>query len=407
MENDNKPLENNNENDNQEIEINIVDDGAILPTDQNNVNNEQIAQSTPAQTNQQVQAQPEQVQEANTNPTPQNPATTVQEVPKVEMPKLNNQDQVQSGNIGNVKESQSQTIGKIKPDKQKSPVAMLVLFLVLIVFMLFMPPILSFVNQTFNLNIKIPNVNNNNNNSNNNNNNNNKPSQEEIKMYDLSESTSIEMDKLVFNDFRKASDVGYKLAFEIKNTGLSVYKFEKKLYIEFYNDNKTFIGRSYLENLKEVSSGAETTYIIDINEEIFNNASKIELIQRTEDDYPNITITDGQLTCTNATTNLVYTFDSDQKLTTIKDMYTYTKTEDELSYNSDLVVYKSKMDSLNENDGVTATLSETDSGFITTIYINYASADYQKISSNKNYYIKDTYAKTISFEMNAKGFTCR
>ena len=299
--------------------------------------------------------------------------------------------------------SDSMTIGTIKPDKQKSPIAMLVLFGVLILFILFMPTAISLFNKYFGTDIKIDNFNTTTTTPEPSG---NEETKQEIKMYPLKEETTISIDKIEFGGFKK-DDSENKLAFYVKNNGTVLYKFDKKIYFEYYDDSNTFIGRSYLESLKEVSGGVSNNFSIVIDSSINTKATKIEIVQRTDDDYPAVNLISKQLTCTNDTSNIVYSFDEASRLTGIKDMFTYTKDEDSMKYSNDLISYKAKVSKLDLIEGVTAVLTETDTGFITTTAIDYQSADYSKISSNTNYYTKDTYAKTISFEMNAKGYTCR
>ena len=300
----------------------------------------------------------------------------------------------------------SQTIGTIKPDKQKSPFAMLFLFGVLIVFILFMPTAISLFNKYFGTDLNIDSLNNpqNTNQQSSDDTNNDK---QDIKMYDLKDDTVIQIGKIDFGGFKKDNLEGFNIAFYVKNNGTVLYKFEKKMYLEYYDDNNTFVGRSYLESLKEITGGITNNYRVKIDNNTYNNATKVEVVQRTDDDYPAVELVNNQLTCTNETDNLVYTFDDSSRLTNIKDIYTYIKDDDVMKYSNDLITYKTKISNLDALDGVTAILTETDNGFITTTAIDYQFADYSKLSSNTNYYVKDTYAKTISFEMNAKGYNCR
>ena len=296
----------------------------------------------------------------------------------------------------------AQTIGTIKPDKQKSPIAMIFLFGLLLVFIIFMPPILDFVNKNFGTNfdahtgtkVETPEPSN------------KEDDKQKIEMYPLAASTVINVDKVSIGGFTKNDD-GTKLSFYVKNNGTIIYKFEKKLYLEYYDANNTFVGRSYLESIKEVTGGVQTDYSIDISSNISNSATQVELVQRTDDDYPNVTLTNNILTCSNADESLIYTFNDSSRLTKIRDTYTYTKPEDSFQFASDKINYTSRVASLNAMDGITAIISDTDTGFMTVIDIDYQSADYSKISSNTNYYVKDTYAKVISFEMNAKNYTCK
>ncbi len=310
--------------------------------------------------------------------------------------------------VPNVEEPKSeftlnaQTIGTVKPDKQKSPIAMIVLFGILLAFMIFMPEVLNYVNKTFGTNlqthsgVKIPEVVD------------QEDKPQEITMYDLNDDTVITLDKISFQTFVKSiEDTDYKLSFTIKNSGTQLYSFSKKLYFEFYDNSKTFLGRSYLENVKDVTGGVSNHYQVDINKDIYDKATKIELVQRTDDDYPAVELTSNLLTCTNSKYNIVYSFDTNQRLSSIKDMYTYTKPDDIVAYSTDLVSYKAKIDNLDRLDGVTAVLAENETGFITTIAIDYKQADYSQLSSDTKYYQKDTYARIIKFEMSAKGYNCR
>ena len=323
----------------------------------------------------------------------------------VELPQIKEEKESSDSTSVNVATTDAKTIGTLKPDKQKSPIAMLVLFGALIIFIVFMPTAISLVNKYFGTHLNVDSLN-------------NTPKvdtpvtddtnkKQEIKMYDLKEDTVIKIDKIDFGGFKKINENGYKISFYVKNTGTALYKFEKKLYLEYYDDNNTFVGRTYLESVKEVSGGISNNYSLITSEAINNKATKVEIIQRTDDDYPAVTLTGKLLTCTNATDTIEYTFDEASRLTNIKDVFTYIKDEDSIKYSNDLVSYKAKVSRLDAIDGVTAVLTETDTGFITTAVIDYQSADYSQLSSNTNYYIKDTYAKTISFEMNAKGYTCR
>ena len=345
-----------------------------------------------------IDEQPKEVQEKDIE--------IVNEEPRVELPQTKEAKATTIPTNIDTSTSNSQTIGTIKPDKQKSPIAMLILFSALILFIVFMPTAISLFNKYFGTNLNVDSLNNtpkvdvpsttDNNNQ-----------KQEIKMLDLNENTIIQIDKIDISGFKKDYTKGNKLSFYIKNNGTTLYKFAKKLYFDYYDNTNTFVGRSYLENVKEITGGISNSYSIDINNNIYDNATKIELIQRTDDDYPAVSLINNQLTCTNEIENIVYTFDQSSKLLTIKDMFTYMKDDDLMKYNNDLITYKTKVSNLDKLDGVTSVLTENDTGFITTTAIDYNNADYNKLSSNTNYYIKDSYAKTISFEMNAKGYTCR
>ena len=133
---------------------------------------------------------------------------------------------------------------------------------------------------------------------------------------------------------------------------------------------------------------------------------------RTDDDYPNINLSQNKLVCDKTRNNeadtLVYTF-SNSRLTSIKDTTDITKGSDmaDYDYNSELLKYKERISNLNALDGVTGAVTESDNGFMASVAIDYQNADYEKLSTNPNYYIKETYARVIAFEMSARDFICR
>ncbi len=322
----------------------------------------------------------------------------IPQVPQEEQKQQESQTSVhQSFNLG------STTIGTVKPDKQKSPIAMIVLFGALLAFMFFMPEAVSFFNETFGTDfnthtgVSIEEIYEN-----------EEDESQKVVMYDLNDKTEIFIERISFKSFVKSVDEDeYQMSFVMKNTGTQLYNFKKKLYFDFFDENKSFIGRSYLENITQITGGISNNYKVNITKDIYDKAKKIELVQRTDDDYPEVTLVSNTLTCSNDKYNLVYTFDSNSKLTNIKDMYTYEKTSDPVEYSNDLLAYKTKVNNLDKIDGVTAVLTETDTGFMTSILIDYSIADYSKLSTDTNYYRKDTYAKVVSFEMTSKGYTCR
>lgn len=304
----------------------------------------------------------------------------------------------------------SQSIGTIKPDKQKSPIAMLVLFGVLIVFVLFMPQIIEFSNKYLGTNLNANNgeiINENKPQT-------NKPEEtEEIKIYPLNSNTVIAKDTISFTNFQKSGEENkYVLNFNIKNSSSSPYSFDKKVYLDYLDSNNTLVGRSYINTLKTVASNATDPYKVDISNEIYQNATSVELVLRTDDDYPNVNISQNKLVCDKTRNNeadtLVYTF-SNLRLTSIKDTKDISRGSDitDYDYNSELLKYKERISNLNALDGVSGAVTESENGFMASVSIDYQNADYEKLSTDPNYYIKETYAKVIAFEMGARDFICR
>ena len=343
----------------------------------------------------------EQVSQPNVAPAP------VQQVQQTPAPA---QVVQQASNIND----NSTTIGTIKPDKQKSPVTMLVLFVLLLGFLMFMPQAVSFINDHFGTVLSVfeggDEIQSSTSDSGSNNNGNGETGNQGEKLhtdlYDLVATTKIPFDKLEFTGFTKTDTDGNKISFTIRNTGMAPYTTIKKLFLDYYNDSNTFIGRSYIESFKEISGGATSEFNVDVDNNIYQKATKLEVVLKSEDEYDEVTLNNNTLTCVKGGQTLTYGF-TDNKLDALKDVYVYTKTGDNVKYNLDLITAKSKNDNLDLIPGVTGVFTENENGYVSSVTVNYSVVDYSQISSDTNYYIKGTDPKVISFEMNAKGYTCR
>lgn len=299
------------------------------------------------------------------------------------------------------------TIGKIKPDKQKSPLAMIILFGILVIFIIFMPQIIELANKYLGTNLNantgviIENTNNTSNNTT------NTVSNNENVLYSLTDDLSIKMDDLQFMNFKKVKENNkYTLTFDIKNNGSSSYKFTKKLYLEFYNSNSTFISRTLLDYSDSISSSATVNVSANITSEDYETGYKLALILRSDDDYPNVTLSNNLLTCSNDNDKILYYF-LDSKLIKINETLTYVKGSDAILYNNDLMNYKQTVSKLDALDGVESALTETENGFIISLIIDYNTATYSALSYKTNIYDKNTLASVISFEMGAKYYSCK
>lgn len=313
----------------------------------------------------------------------------------------------------------SQVIGTIKPDKQKSPVAMLVLFGILIGFIIFMPEAVKKFNEYFGTDFSIQdgvyiqetndnNVVNSNSNTNTNTNiNTNTNTSSNLKLYDLSETLTINVDKLVLSDFKKINDPvtnNYYINISIKNTDSAVYTFTNKLYIDFYNKDGVFIDRILIDN-KEIPASSVVQFRSVILKDIFDNGIKVEALFRSGDDYPKATLTNNTLTCTKDNRTILFNF-KDNKLTGITDTTNYYKLTDLAEYTNLLMNSKNIISNMDMIDGVNAVLTENENGFMTRISVNYNTANYDTLTYKEDYYKKDTLDSEINFELKAKNYTC-
>ena len=343
--------------------------------------------------------------------------TDKQEVPKQEVPRpepkpeMNNEPIVQEKVPVDVVDlpkfgANSSTLGTLKPDTQKSPIAMIVLFAVLILFIAFMPQLITLANNLLgtNLNanngVKLDNTTTNNNNTSNETTDNNTTT-----FYDINETSSVPVDTLTLTNLKKNNvDNSYNISFTLNNSTINTYTFTKKLYLELYDANNTFISRSLVSS-QSVAAGSSIDVTAYLSEDAYNKATKLEAVLRTTDDYPNISIVGTTLTCKNTTNNITYTFDN-AGLIKILDVYTYIKGNDNVKYNSDLLTNRSIISRMDALTGVDAVLTENNNGFISSTAIDYSIAKYSELTYTTNYYDAKVLPKVISFENSAKGFAC-
>ena len=194
----------------------------------------------------------------------------------LEMPKLNGDE----------------TIGMMKKDTQKSPVAILILFVTLILSVFLIPqitPYFSDVLKIFHIddnssiydnNRKDNPIEDNTNKDQNDNNLNN--DETKITYYDLKEDTEITFGDLKISNFLKTTEGNnFYLSYKILNNGETSYSFRNhKIYFDFYNDSKTYLGRILID-MDTLASKEEITLKSPISETEYNQAISFEVLERT------------------------------------------------------------------------------------------------------------------------------
>ena len=295
------------------------------------------------------------------------------------------------------------TIGELKPDKQKSPLLMIVLFGLLFAFIIFMPEAISLVNKYLGTNLNTNNgVDFSSTDTNDKKDDNNTI---DNRIYTISSSLSIKLGDITLSNFTKTqSDDKYIISFTIKNTSTTAYSFAKKLYLDFYNSTDTFIERRLVET-ESIASSSTINASTEISKETYDNGLKVEGTLRDQDDYPQVSIASNELKCVKGNQTIKYTFKND-KLISINDSTKYFKTSDIESYSTELINKKMEINKLDNINGVTAVLTEDETGYLTTININYETAQYSELTYKNKYYDKDTLSKIIDFELKSSGYSC-
>ena len=117
--------------------------------------------------------------------------------------------------------AEASTIGTLKPDKQKSPLSMIVLFAVLILFIAFMPQIITLVNNILGTNLNANNgVNLNNNTTINDNTQNDtkEPVTDSNTFYDINDTSTITIDNITLTNLKKNMvNTNYNISFTLTN----------------------------------------------------------------------------------------------------------------------------------------------------------------------------------------------
>lgn len=307
-----------------------------------------------------------------------------------------------------------QVVFEYKPPKEYGIWPFLIFFLLVGGIIVFLPYIQNFISEYKNGQIVIKGNNQNNNNSTVDNN--KEQSTEDEKYYELQESTVISINKLTIDKMKKEIlNNSYYLSLNVTNKDNKYYDFSDKVYIELYNENKTLLSRLLLENDTMINASSSSEVSIKITEQVYNSATKIIIKTINTDSYPQITLAENlkdqqTLTCTLNDRSILYTFDA-YKLISIDDTKNALRNlyPDDYSYTTELSKYRQKSANYNIISGMSSSLVETLDGFTYVTKIDANSITESSLNSLKErgYYKGNTEAKTISFEMTARGYTCK
>lgn len=317
-----------------------------------------------------------------------------------EMPKLNGDE----------------TIGMMKKDTQKSPVAILILFVALILSVFLIPqitPYFSDVLKMFHIddnssiydnNRKDNPIEDNTNKDQNDNNLNN--DETKITYYDLKEDTEITFGDLKISNFLKTIEGNnFYLSYKILNNGETSYSFRNhKIYFDFYNDSKTYLGRILID-MDTLASKEETTLKSPISEPEYNQAISFEVLERTSADYQSVTLKNNKLTCTNSNHTIVYTFNSNN-LVGLDDTFDYTFITNDDAYAKYSLDTQNTVNELNKAVGVSAGFVNKENGFIKTVRIDYSATEEDFTKYDRLYYPKNEKASAINYELESIGYKC-
>ena len=235
---------------------------------------------------------------------------------------------------------------------------------------------------------------------------------EQITYYALSENLEIDIKGFAFSDFVLTPST---LTFQITNrTGMANFFKSHPYYIEYYTKSEELLGRSKLEE-KEITLKEEEQY--DISHILADGkVEKIAIREILENEYPAVNLSQNKegepiLSCSNKEKNVVYQFAKSTSKYELKNIkMTQVITNKIENYQEQLDTYTSLAETLEDIEGIQASLKPTISGFEFALDMdleNLNEKNMNKLPMDNYYYKENTEAKTISFEMQASGYVCK
>lgn len=289
-------------------------------------------------------------------------------------------------------------IGELETSEQ-SPLFVLILFGVILIFIFFLPTIVNLIKGSndkpdYSL-INKPQE---------------KNPEEEPKekenYYDFSDTLSIDLEeKVKVNEFALN---GNTLSFKVTNASDTRFSFQDHHYfLELYSETDTLLERIYLGDAV-VSRASDLVLQFTLNSNTALNIKKVLFTKKEIADYPNVTLEKNEneeeiLTCTKDTENLTYKFQK-EKLFSISHVVNYSSTIS--NYESILNTWQTNSEKLNNKEGITSIFVNAGNGFVVNTSIDLKITNLNDVE-NTSYYPNETLAKVVSFEMEARGFNCK
>lgn len=291
-------------------------------------------------------------------------------------------------------------IGELETTEQ-SPLFVLILFGFILVFIFFLPTIANLIKAPnekpdYSL-LEKPQENNQE----------EKPREEpKNSYYQYSDTLSIDLEeKIKINEFAL---VGNTLSFKVTNANETRFSFQKDNYfLELYSEEDTLLERIYLGDAT-VSRETDMVLQFALNSNTALYMKKLSFAKKEIADYPNVTLEKNEneeevLICTKDKETLTYKFQKD-KLFSISHVVNYSSTIS--NYESILNTWQTNSEKLNNMTGITSIFVDAGTGFVVNTTIDTKTAKLNEVE-NTSYYPNETLAKVVSFEMEARGFSCK
>lgn len=235
---------------------------------------------------------------------------------------------------------------------------------------------------------------------------------EEDTIYEFNKSSvRAKIGTLEFTNFVKSKEYGeYLLSFTINNVGEKSYDFSKKYYIEMLDDDKT-IYYALIHSYDGLGALSATTLSVKLTKSAYDNAKQFKLKEYPVAGYPNVRTTNIEgdyniLTCTYNNNTIKYYF-LDNELHKIYDEHNEAKEENEL-FEEHKDLYRRYSDKYKQVENISSIFIETEEDFRMINEIELTNISPVTIANLRTYRFfkyKES-IKTVSFELEAQGYTC-
>ena len=319
-------------------------------------------------------------------------------------------DETQLPNQTSAFNGEEKVIYQIKPEKDANPFGVIVFFAIIIGFAVNLPTISSYVNKYINkyflpAQIVPPSP---------------KPTDEdddtktepnESPFYSFNLGyDSATIDNLsIKNPNMSQEDGHYILNFTLINDSENNYNFDKKYYIEFY-DNDSYISDSLIQSFDILAAKQSREFSVVISEKAYKKANQFKLVEKSIADYPKKEIIDTEgeyklLKCTLDNDKITYYFKNDLL---VKIENSYGNELSDSNYDTLLNQAREYSSKLKEIDGIDSTLVESIDGYSITNIFDMKTIQSNKLTSLKQYKLfrYNEKSKVVAYEITSLGYTC-
>lgn len=234
----------------------------------------------------------------------------------------------------------------------------------------------------------------------------------EDQLYEFNKSSvRAKIGSLELTNFVKSHEFNeYLLSFTVNNVGEKSYDYSKKYYIVLYDGTK-IIYRALIHSYDGLGALSATTLSVKISKAAYDNAKKFKIEEIPTASYPEVKTVNVEgdydvLTCTYNNNQIDYYF-LNGELYKIYDEHNEAAENNE-KYQEHLTLYKGQSDKYKQVTGISSVFIETETDFrmINEMELkDISNVTMAQLRTYRFFKYKES-IKTVSFELEAQGYTC-